>query len=193
MRIDPVRCLFGPRALRGWALLWLLAGLCLALPVRAQGLEVLELRAAREDGGVLLDVHVQLTLSNAVDDALRRGIPIYFQAQATLYRPRWYWRDERLARATKTWRLSYQPLTASWRVSQGGLHQNYATQEEALAVISRLARWKITDGERVAVDERCYVEFSYQLDTTQLPRPMQIGIGGQADWALGHEQTLRLE
>ena len=40
---------------------------------------------------------------------------------------------------------------------------------------------------------RYYVEFSFKLDTSQLPRPMQFGIGGQADWTLGVERTLRVE
>ena len=40
---------------------------------------------------------------------------------------------ERIARERREWRLSYQPLTSSWRVSQGGLGQSFASQAEALA------------------------------------------------------------
>jgi hypothetical protein len=193
MRIDPVRCL-GPLASWGGLRVWLLA-CCMLLAGAAfadPGLEVLELQASRDDG-VVLDFHFDLTLPRAVDDALRRGIPMYFEARATVARPRWYWRDERVARASKVWRLSYQPLTSSWRVSQGGLHQNYASQAEALALISRAQRWKIADADRLSPDERYYVEFSYQLDTSQLPRPMQIGMPGQSDWTLSFEQTLKLD
>jgi hypothetical protein len=35
------------------------------------------------------------------------------------------------------------------------------------------------------------VEFTYRLDTTLLPRPMQIGIGGQPEWTLLVEKTER--
>jgi hypothetical protein len=59
--------------------------------------------------------------------------------------------------------------------------------------MSRVGRWRIADGSRIEADERYYIEFSWSLDTTQLPRPMQIGIGGQAEWALGVERTLALE
>ena len=42
-------------------------------------------------------------------------------------------------------------------------------------------------------DSSHYLEFSYRLDTSQLPSPLQIGLGGQGEWALGVERTLRLE
>ena len=106
---------------------------------------------------------------------------------------RWYWRDQRVARAQRSWRLSYQPLSDSWRVSLGGLAQTHGTLAEAVAALSGAARWKIADHSQIEPDERYYVEFSYKLDTTQLPRPMQFGIGGQADWSLGVERVLKVE
>jgi hypothetical protein len=146
-----------------------------------------------EQGAVVLDFSLRPTLSRPVQEALQRGIPLYFVADVRIYRERWYWRDERVARATKSWRLSYQPLTASWRVSQGGLQQSYPTLEEALLPITRNARWKIADAPQIDPDDRHHVEFSWRLDTSQLPRPLQIGIGGQADWQLAVERTLPLD
>ena len=37
------------------------------------------------------------------------------------------------------------------------------------------------------------VEFSWRLDTTQLPGPMQIGLGGPTEFNLGVERTQKLE
>ena len=172
-----------------WCLCLLLA--CSGGAALAQGVELVELEAHRRDAGLTLDFNLRIQLPRAVDEALQRGVPVYFQVRAATYRSRWYWRDERVARATRSWRLSYQPLTSSWRVTQGGLHQSYPALQEALASISRLSQWKIADGAEIEVGERYYVEFSYQLDTSQLPRPMQIGIGG--DWHLQVEHSLRLE
>lgn len=182
----------GPLALAGrlLALLWAWA---LAGAVQAQGADLAELALRRENGGLVLDYSVRLQLPRVVDEALQRGVPIYFEARAETYRPRWYWRDERVARATRSWRLSYQPLTSGWRVSQGGLHQAYASLPEALAAISRTAGWPIADAARVEAEEAYYVDFSFRLDTGQLPRPMQIGIGSLADWTLQVEHTVRLE
>jgi hypothetical protein len=73
------------------------------------------------------------------------------------------------------------------------LNQTHATLQEALSSVSRLSAWKVADLAQVDPDSRHYVEFSFKLDTTQLPGPMQIGLTTQADWTLGLERTLRLE
>ena len=159
----------------------------------APAIELLTLRLRRADGALSLDFAARIHLSRAVEEALQRGVPVYFTAQAQLLRNRWYWRDERVARVQRTWRLAFQPLTSSWRVGFGGLNQTQATLEEALASLSRLSDWKIADLAQVDPDSRHYVEFSFRLDTSQLPGPMQFGLTTQADWTLGVERTLRLE
>lgn len=166
-----------------------------ALPAwaSAPAIELLTLRLQRADGALSLDFAARIHLSRAVEEALQRGVPVYFTAQAQLLRNRWYWRDERVARVQRTWRLAFQPLTSSWRVGFGGLNQTQATLEEALASLSRLSDWKIADLAQVDPDSRHYVEFSFRLDTSQLPGPMQFGLTTQADWTLGVERTLRLE
>jgi Domain of unknown function (DUF4390) len=200
---DAVCQLFGRRTKRrpgaAPALLTLLAlvvVLCgAALPARAQGVEVLELKAQRDEGGIALDYQLRVTLPPAVEAAALRGVPLYFSAQASLWRPRWYWRDDRFAIVRRDWRLSYQPLTTNWRVSQGGLGQSFASLPEALAAMARSSAWRLTETRDSELEARAYIEFSWRLDTSQLPRPMQIGlggIGGPGEWSLGVERTLRL-
>jgi len=165
-------------------------------PVAAQGVELPVIAAHRdrlEAGAVVLDAVVNVTLSKAVEDALRRGVPVYFIAQATVYRPRWYWRDEKVSRVARSWRLSFQPLTSAWRVSIGGFSQSYASLEEAMTAVTRLAHWKIAEAGSVEDNEHYYVEFSYLLDASQLPRPMQLDLAAQAEWHLGVERTLKVE
>lgn len=171
--------------------LFVLVALCLAPPSWAQGVELSSLQALRTDGNLSLDYHARLSLTPAIEDALKRGVPMYFVAQAAVYRGRWYWRDERLARVTRSWRLSYQPLTASWRASLGGLAQSFATLAEALSAMSRVSGWRLVEAERLEPGERYYLEFSFQLDKSQLPQPMQIDLG--TDWKLGIERSLRIE
>lgn len=196
--VAPAAACAAARRWRVWllavvALLAALAGVGVPGPVRAQGVDLTTLDVVRADGELLLDFVARPGLSKAVEDAMQRGVPIYFVAQATLYRSRWYWRDERVARVTRTWRLSYQPLTSSWRVGFGTLSQSYATAEEALAVASRAARWKVADLDQLDPDERYYVEFSYRLDDNQLPRPMQLDLAAQADWQLSVQRRVRIE
>jgi Domain of unknown function (DUF4390) len=176
-----------PRLARLLVVVWLaMQGL-----VQAQGVELSALELRRSEGVLTLEFSARLTLSRALEDALRRGVPMYFETEATLYRSRWYWRDERVARVSRSYRLSYQPLTASWRVGLGGLAQNFQGLSDALAVISRLSGWRLADAAQLDPGERYYVEFSYRLDNAQLPRPMQIGLGNE--WSLGIERTLRVD
>lgn len=175
------------------ALLLLCSAAAAPAQAQAQGIELVALELQRHDGELTLDFDVRLTLPKGVEDAMQRGVPVYFVAEAALYRARWYWRDERVARVQRSWRVAYQPLTSNWRVGFGGFNQSFATLPEALAVVSRSARWKVAELSQLDADSHHYVEFSYRLDTSQLPSPMQIGLGGQGEWALAIERTLRLD
>ena len=172
---------------------WLWA---LALAAAAQGVELASLSARRAEGALELEFSARVTLPKAVEDALWRGVPLYFVAEATLLRSRWYWRDERVARVTRSWRVAYQPLTGTWRVGLGGLNQSYGTLTEALAAASSSAGWKLAELSTLGTDKGYYVEFDYRLDTSQLPGPMQFGLGGlggQGDWTVRAERVLRLD
>ena len=179
-----------------WWMRWCLAlclGLALLQPiwVRAQAVELKQLQLQRRDGDLTLEFSARLTLGPAIEDALHRGVPLYFNARATVYRDRWYWRDERIARVSRTWRLAYQPLTASWRLSLGSLSQGYATLSEAMAPLSQISGWRVVELDKLEPGNRYHVEFSFNLDNSQLPQPMQIDLGG--DWKLGYERSLRIE
>ena len=170
----------------------LVGGLGFAPRAQAQGVELPTIVAKRQDGGVVLDFVANLTLSKAVEDALRRGVPVYFVAEATVKKPRWYWRDDRVARISRSWRLSYQPLTSAWRVSLGAFSQSYPSLEEALTTITRIAHWRIAESDVNATD-RYYVDFQFFLDSSQLPRPMLLDLSVQSEWKLGVERTVPVE
>lgn len=159
-----------------------------ALPA-STGAALATLDVRRLDDGVEIDYAVQFTLSTAVEEALHKGVPLTFVAQAELYRYRWYWRDERVARESRSWRLTWLPLTRNYRVALGAFAQSHATLDDALAAISRGAGWRVAP--RLAVDEdRYYVDFSYRLDTSLLPRPMQFGIAGASEWQIAVERSV---
>ncbi|MBK6471594.1 MAG: DUF4390 domain-containing protein [Betaproteobacteria bacterium] len=184
--------------LQGWLRLALGASLlaltlATATAARAQGVELATLQVQRFEGALTLDFTARVSLPRTVEEALQRGVPIYFVAEARLLRDRWYWRDERVARVSRSWRVAYQPLTGSWRVGLGGLNQTFPSLSEALAIASRSAGWKLADLSQLDVDKSYYVEFSYRLDTTQLPGPMQFGLGGQGEWAVGASRVLKVE
>lgn len=173
----------------------------------APATEVSQLRVERAEEGLYLSAQVRFDLPPVVEDALLKGIPMFFVAEADIYRERWYWRDARVVSAARTIRLAYQPLTRRWRVNiaaglisnsaglRATLNQNFDTLAEALAGIQRLSRWKISGLTDIEGDGRHRLEFSFRLDLSQLPRPFQIGVAGQSDWNVAAQvsERLRLE
>jgi hypothetical protein len=155
--------------------------------------EVTQLSVERSDDGVLLSATVRFDLPQVVDEALAKGIPMYFLAEASIYRDRWYWYDKRVAFATRHMRLSYQPLTRRWRlqvsanpIAHSGLvlGQMFDSREEALAAVQRISRWRIAYPDALDSDSPHNIDFRFRLDVSQLPRPFQIGAVGQADWII---------
>ncbi|HSV50728.1 MAG TPA: DUF4390 domain-containing protein [Burkholderiaceae bacterium] len=175
------------------------------LPSRAEATtpEVTEMRLERSEEGVFLSANVRFELPPLVEDALLKGIPMFFVAEAELYRDRWYWYDKKLADTARHMRLAYQPLTRRWRlnvsptpIGNAGLGvtltQNFDSLTDALAAIQRFSRWKIAPAWAVEADSKHNVDFRFRLDVSQLPRPFQIGAVGQSDWSLSAIKNQRL-
>ena len=182
--------------------LWLALACWLLAPVLAQAqvadAEITQMEVERTDEGVFLSAQVQFALSAAVEDALAKGVPVHFIAQAQLTRNRWYWYDKKITTATRRMRLTYQPLTRHWKLSltQGAdtragivLNQSFDSLNDALQALSRLSRWKIAESAEVDPESHHSVAFSFRLDSSELPRPLQIGILGQSDWTLAASRT----
>lgn len=174
----------------GTALAVLLGVVLVATPARAQGIELAALELTRTDEGLLLGYTTRFELPRAVADAMQKGVPLYFVAEATVRRSRWYWTDKVVARHTRNWRLTWQPLTRRYRLNLGSVGQNYDSLDDALAALQRSGRWLLAEPAELADGGRMLVDFSFRLDTSQLPRPLQISFGGEADWALAIERRI---
>jgi hypothetical protein len=152
--------------------------------------ELTQLQVHRAEEGVVLSYDVHFELPRDVEDALYKGVAVVFAARAEVFRERWYWSDKSRAVAERRWRLAYQPLTRRWRVSFDGLSQHYGSLSEALGVLQRSSRWRIMDSNIAADDRSHYVEFSFELDRNELPRPLQIGLSDQNEWTLSVQRRL---
>ncbi|MEB0112853.1 DUF4390 domain-containing protein [Variovorax sp. RTB1] len=164
---------------------------------------ITQMRLEEADDGIYLTAQVQFELPLGVGEVLDKGIAIYFVVDAELYRERWYWADRKVGSATRHMRLAYQPLSRRWRLNVSSvpianaglgvsLNQNFDSLPEALDAIKRVGRLRLADRSEVGDEATQPVQFSFRLDTTQLPRPFQIGVAGQADWNIVVERSARL-
>ncbi len=187
--------------LRGWLVMTMLA--LASVSAWSENVELTSLRVERNDEGLFLTARVGFDLPSVVEDALRKGIPIHFVADAQVLRERWYWYDREVASAQRYMRVAYQPLTRRWRlntsaepiVSSGmgvSLSQNYDSLEEVIGVVQRIARWKVASASDMDGEGRHMLRFRYRLDASQLPRTLQIGSVGHAEWAMSVERRIEL-
>ncbi|MCZ8236620.1 MAG: DUF4390 domain-containing protein [Inhella sp.] len=161
------------------------AAVLLASPwlARAWAQESVEapLQVQRDDRLLELTYAIKLELPPTLADALQRGVALHFVAEARVRRYRWYWRNAVVAEGERRWRLSYQPLTRQYRVAtSGGLSQSFDTLTDALSVIRRASRWTLELREEPELGASYDLEFSLRLDASQLPGPVQIGLGTRA-------------
>lgn len=181
----------------------LIVGLWLAASAAIADADVSQLRLERGDDGIYLSADVNFELPAAVEDALVKGIAVYFVAEVELLRDRWYWYDKRIAGSSRAFRLSFQPLTRRWRVqvSANGsvpsgpeltLGQNFDSMADALTAIQRPSRWRIADAADFDASSQHTLSFGFRLDVSKLPRPFQIGALGQSDWNIAVRRAKRV-
>ena len=165
--------------------------------------EINQMQIERTESGVFFSANLKFELPSLVEDALYKGIPMFFVAEMEVLRDRWYWSDRSVASQARYMRLAYQPLTRRWRLNVGPsamgnsglgvvLNQNFESLGDALATMQRFSRWRIADTTDIDFDGKTHAEFSFRLDVSQLPRPFQIGAMGQSDWNLSGSRNLRL-
>ncbi|QGW80636.1 DUF4390 domain-containing protein [Variovorax paradoxus] len=179
----------------------------LPLSAAAQGRNgpsVTQMRLEQADDGVYLTAAVQFELPSLVEEVLDKGIAIYFVAEAEVFQERWYWTDRKVAQVTRHMRLAYQPLTRRWRLNVSpvpitgtagfgvSLNQNFDSLSDAMDAVKRVGRLRLGDLSDIGDEAQHQVVFRFRLDTSQLPRPFQIGVVGQADWNIVAERSAKL-
>ncbi|HLX00858.1 MAG TPA: DUF4390 domain-containing protein [Trinickia sp.] len=175
--------------LRLAAALWIALALCLAAagPACADPISVQRASLQADGTGWNLDARFEFELNSSLEDAVNKGIPLYFTTDFELSRPRWYWFDEQPVSVSQTIRLSFQPLTREYRVSSGGLQLGFASLNEALAVIKHVTSWHVIDRNQVTLGETYNASVRMQLDTALMPKPFQVDAVNNRDWALASD------
>ncbi len=149
---------------------------------RAATIELLQLQASKTEEGLMLNYQVRFELPREIEDALIKGIAVVFVGRAEIFSDRWYWTEKSRGLIERRWRLAYHPLSRHWRVSFDGLSQTYNSLSEALAVIQRNRRWRLLDSAALQSNDIHHLEFTFELDRDELPRPLQIGLSDQDQW-----------
>jgi hypothetical protein len=168
---------------------WLFTALVLALtfaPLSARagdGVEITRVNLESTDEGYKLSANFSVEITRGLEDAITRGIPLYFTTEVEFTRPRWYWFDERAINAAQTVRISYDVLTRQYHASiSGRLHQSFTTLDDALSLLRRPGRWVVADKGALKPGATYNVAIRMGLDVARLPKPFQIHALNNSDW-----------
>jgi len=142
--------------------------------VKAEGITLLDPRIeAESETSYVLSSAAKIDFNSRLEEAVEKGIPLFFTLEFVLERPRWYWSDLTVARASQTWRLSYHALTRQYRLTTGSLHQTFPDLASALRQLARVHRWQIVD-KALEPGETLNASLRLRLDTSQLPKLFQV-------------------
>jgi len=156
--------------------------------IQAAEIDVVQASLEATDDGYRLSTSYSFELNRSLEDALVRGVPLYFTTDVQLTRRRWYWFDEVSISLSRTMRISYNVLTRQYHASTSGqLQQSFSTLEDAMSLIRRPPRWNIADKNTLKSGDVYNVGLRMRLDVAQLPKPFQINALNNSDWRLSSD------
>lgn len=137
------------------------------------------------DGKLEIDADIEFELNQQLREAAQRGVPLYFTADLTITRERWYWFDKSVVDTSRTWRVVYNALTRQWRAGVGELSFPVASLDDAMSVIRHIRSWRVADARDLDKGVVYGGQLRLRLDTSLLPRPFQVNALNSSSWAQG--------
>lgn len=167
-------------------LLWLVA-LSFSALVAAETIAVKSAVVRVQEDAFVIDAEFDFSLTAPLEEALLRGTPLYFVLETEMSRSRPYWFDEAVASPQFVRRLTYAALTNSYRIDTGRSSSganSYPTLDEALRQIRLVRGRTLLDRRELRSGERYELSLRLKLDTTQLPKPLQVNTLVSREWTL---------
>lgn len=148
----------------------------------AEGIKIKSLELERVENDWLLNATFQIELSPGLEDAVQKGVVLYFQTEFELTRSRWYWFEEKPAFVQRQTRLSYQPLTQQYRISSEGFTFSAKTIFEALQAVGTIGGWRVIDNNQLDPSKSYTGALRMTLDLSKLPKPFQVNALNNREW-----------
>lgn len=160
----------------------------LAAPgAQATDISVRNLQLVAHEEGYSLAADININFNTRLEEAVNKGVVLYFAVEFELTQARWYWFDEQIIRRSKTFQLSYHALTRQYRLSTGALHQSFDTLDEALLVMSRLRYWQVLEKGEVKAGQTYLAGLRIRLDLTPMAKTFQVSALANKDWNLSSD------
>ena len=161
--------------------------LSLAAPARSDSVPVTSASLRLEEGEILLSADFGFSLTPALEEALDKGIPLYFVIEFELVRPRPLWFPQKIAQWSITYRVSYSSLTRQYRVASGPLGQTFDSLDGVERFVGHVSSRPVARAEDVVKGTRYDAAVRVRLDVSQLPKPFQVNALASREWQLASD------
>jgi hypothetical protein len=161
--------------------------LVVSVAAHAEGIEVRNAALVAGEEGYFLETDFEITLNPTLEEALNKGVPLYFLLEFEVMRPRWYWLNEKVLNTQQQYRIAYNALTRQYRLGLGSLFQNFGSLSEALDFLSRVRRRQVLEPGMLSKGSTYVAGVRMRLDVSQLPKPFQLNALASRDWNFGSE------
>ena len=158
-------------------------------PHRAKYFEVCDAESRLDDGVLLLQAKFYFGLSEAVEEALKSGVPITLQVRIEILRERNFIWDETIAGLTQKYRIQYHNLSQQYILSNLNTKLNsiFQTSQSAINLISHIHGFPIIDKKLLDDKETYYGRIRISLVLRDLPSPLRLWAYLSSDWRLKSE------
>ncbi len=158
-----------------------------AASVRADTIFVRSAELRADEDAFVLNAEFDFAINPTLEEALQKGVPLYFELEFELLRPRWYWVDEKVLSFAIQYRISYNALTRQYRLASGLLGQTVDSLQEVERFLSRVNSRPVAPRDQLAKGTRYEAAIRLRLDTNQLPKPFQLSALASREWSLQSE------
>jgi hypothetical protein len=176
-------------SLPGWAATALLA-LALLFSSASTAVDTITVKAAElraDEDSYVVSAEFDLAFNPTLEEAVQKGVPLYFVFEFEILRPRWYWVDEKVVSTSTQYRVSYNAITRQYRVAIGLLSQTFDGLDEVERFLSRVNSRQVATLDQLVKGARYEAAVRLRLDVNALPKPFQVSALASRDWSMQSE------
>lgn len=177
---------------KGWfniqPFLFSLALLLLGTMAQAEGIQIKSFSLAAANQHYEMSVDSEIALNPVLEQALEKGIVLYFVTKFSLVDSRWYWLNDEVVRGKLKVGLRYYALTRQYHLNFPEFSQSFNTLKEALQVLGQLRKYSLTVKSDLKQDIEYIASLRIWLDLTRMPKPFQVEALGSSEWNLSSDR-----